>query len=94
MNNEEVQVNEGAGLLSLFPSPVLNDLQHNINRNSILRILRELFLHAEGQVDVLTATGRCFCFVVSFLSSKKCQFPLSSVHFITSVVALNQLDGC
>lgn len=42
----------------------------------------ESLLCVEGQVDVLTATGCCSCFVTWFLSSEECQFPFSSAHLI------------
>jgi hypothetical protein len=39
-------------------------------------------------------TGCYFCFAASFLISEECQFPLSPVHLIASVVALSQIKEC
>ena len=46
-------------------------------------VLREPSLHVEGQEAVLWLC--CLC-----LSSKECQFALSSVHPVTSAMALSQ----
>lgn len=62
MNNEEGQVNEGAGLFPLLPSPLCTALQCSILSPAASVIPREPVLRSEGQDGKLTAPGRCFCF--------------------------------
>lgn len=88
MNKEEFQVNEGAGLLSPS-SPSLTALQCSINRR-VPWGPKRTFAACGGAGSCADCHRRLVWLCCLCLSSKECQFTLSSVHLVTSAVALSQ----
>lgn len=88
MNKEEFQVNEGLGLLSPSSSS-LTALQCSINKR-VPWGPKRTFAACGGAGSCAYCHRRLVWLCCLCLSSKECQFTLSSVHLVTSAVALSQ----